>query len=266
MNETNKGSLIIVGTGINAVNQTTISARAHIENADIVFAVIPGATGLHWIETLNRNVVSLSNLYQEDKSRVQTYQDMIDVMANAVREGKRVCAAYYGHPGIFVSPTHRVIKQLCEEGYQARMDPGISAEDCLVADLGIDPGNTGCQALEATQFLFYKHKINPHNLLILWQVCLSGEHTLRSLEANCHRGLAVLTEALLEYYPPEHEVILYEAATNAICPSVIDRMPLCELANSKPTLLTTLVIPGLGLPEIDHQTLAKLGLSAADIG
>jgi len=29
------------------------------------------------------------------------------------------------------------------------MLPGISAEDCLVADLGIDPASSGCQSYEA---------------------------------------------------------------------------------------------------------------------
>jgi hypothetical protein len=33
------------------------------------------------------------------------------------------------------------------------MLPGISAEDCLFADLGIDPGIYGCQSYEATDFL-----------------------------------------------------------------------------------------------------------------
>jgi uncharacterized protein YabN with tetrapyrrole methylase and pyrophosphatase domain len=266
MSKKKKGSLIVVGTGINIVSQTTISAKGHIEHADIVFVALTGATAMQWVRSLNDNVVSLAQLYEEGKSRLRTYNDMVDLMANAVREGKRVCAAYYGHPGVFVSPTHRVIKLLREEGYDARMDPGISAEDCLVADLGIDPGNTGAQAMEATQFLFYKHTIDSSCLLILWQVSLSGDHTLRSLKVErCQPGLVVLMEALLVYYPPDHEVIIYEATTMALCPPRIDRMPLSELPNCKPTLLSTLVVPSRGLPEFDHETLAKLGLTEEQV-
>ena len=266
MAEKKKGSLIIVGTGINVVSQTTISAKSQIEHADIVFFAVAGATGQRWIESLNDNIVSLGTLYEEGKSRVQTYQDMVDMIANEVRAGKRVCAAYYGHPGVFVNPTHKVIKLLQAEGYSAKMDPGISAEDCLVADLGIDPGRTGCQAIESTQFLFYKHQINPHCLLILWQVSLSGDHTLRSLEVDrCQPGLVVLMEALMAYYPADHEVIIYEAATMALVEPRIDRMPLSELPHCKPTLISTLVVPSLGLPEFDHQTLEKLGLTEAQV-
>lgn len=260
-----EGSLVVVGTGINTMYHTTISAKMHIETADIVYAVVSDL-GMSWLRKLNENVVSLTDLYEEQKSRVKTYKEMATAIADSVREGKRVCAVYYGHPGVFVSPTHRVVKQLQEEGYQASMDPGISAEDCMVADLGIDPGNTGCQALEATQFLFYKHQINPHNLLIVWQICLSGDHTLRSLSHEGRRpGLVVLRDALLKHYPSEHEVIVYEASSMTLVPPRIDRMPLRDLPDCKPTLASTLVIPSLGLPEFDHETLAELGLTAEQV-
>jgi uncharacterized protein YabN with tetrapyrrole methylase and pyrophosphatase domain len=261
-----KGSLIVVGTGINIISQTTISAQGHIEYADVVFIAVSGATAIDWIKSLNDNVVSLTDLYEEGKSRVQTYQQMVELIAAEVRAGKRVCAAYYGHPGVFVTPTHKVIKLLTEEGYSAKMDPGVSAEDCLIADLGIDPGNTGCQALEASQFLFYQHSINANCLLILWQVSLSGDHTISSSTiVPCQSGLVVLKEALLEYYPPDHQVIIYEASIMALCPPRIDRLLLSELPNCKPTWMSTLVIPGLGLPEFDHDTLAKLGLTAQQV-
>ena len=63
---------------------------------------------------------------------------------------------FYGHPGIFAWSPHKVIKVARAEGYQAHMEPGISAEDCLYADLGIDPGRCGCQHYEASQLLFYE--------------------------------------------------------------------------------------------------------------
>ena len=266
MTQPKKGSLRIVGTGINVLSQTTISARSHIESADIVYCAASSAMGRKWIESLNDNVVSLAELYAEGKSRVTTYEHMRDTIADAVRAGKNVCAAFYGHPGVFVNPGHRVVKLLRDEGYDATMDPGISAEDCIYADLGIDPGMTGCQAVEATQYLFYKHPINPRFLLILWQVSMSGDHTLKSLERNqCEQGLTVLMESLLEYYPPSHEVILYEAATMPLIQPRIERMPLSELPNCEPTLISTLVVPSLGLPEFDHDTLAKLGITAQDV-
>ena len=266
MTSEQKGSLVVVGTGIKVISQTTISARSYIENADIVFTATSGAVAARWIESLNDNVVSLTCLYEEGKSRVKTYQQMMDAICAAVYEGKRVCAAFYGHPGVFVYPTHKVIERLTEQGYSAIMEPGISAEDCIVADLGIDPGNTGCQALEATQFLFYQHQLDPCCLVILWQVGLSGDHLLNSLQLEkINPALKVLTDALLAYYPPDHEVIIYEAATLAIMSANIERLPLKDLPEARPSLMSTLVIPAYKPLDFDHETLALLGISAEQV-
>lgn len=266
MTETKKGSLIIVGTGIDVAGQMTIKAKSQIENADIVFSVVPGKAAMHWLKSLNDNVVPLSGLYAEGKSRVNTYRQMTETMVNAVREGKDVCAAFYGHPGVFVTPSHRAIAQLKAEGYDAYMEPGISAEDCLIADLGIDPGMTGCQAFETSQFLFYKHHIDPSCMIILWQIGIAGEHSFRtSLPDKCQPGLDVLTSILLKDYPADHEVILYEAASLPILPPRIERMPLSDLPGCKPTSISTLVIPSKGLPDFDHETLAKFGITAEDL-
>ena len=147
-----------------------------------------------------------------------------------------------------------------------RWTPGISAEDCVVSDLGIDPCKTGCLALEATQFMFYSHTLNPHCLVLLWQVAMAGDHTLNfDTSGDNPQGLALLTERLLQYYSPDHEIILYEASTMVMLPPRIERLPLSQLPRSKPTLTTTLVIPSIGLPPFDQQMLDKLGLSEAQI-
>lgn len=266
MDNSKQGSLVIVGTGICVVNQTTLSARSYIENADIVFAVVSGTVAEHWIGSLNDNVVALSGFYSEGKPRLETYQQMIDTIVDAVRAGQRVCAAFYGHPGVFVYPSHQAIQILRQEGYSATMEPGISAEDCLVADIGIDPGNTGCQALETSQFLFYQRPLDPLSLVILWQVGLAGDHAMYWMKPeNSQLGLTVLTEALLEYYPPDHQVILYEAATMMLMPPRIEYMRLDQLADSTPSLISTLVIPAFGKMDYDPVILGKLGITEQQI-
>ena len=49
----------------------------------------------------------------------------------------------------------------CREGFNAQMLAGISAEDCLFADLGLDPGKNGCQSFEATDFLIRRRQFEP---------------------------------------------------------------------------------------------------------
>ncbi len=54
------------------------------------------------------------------------------------------------------------------------MEPGISAEDCLYADLGLDPGTYGCQHYEASNLMFYQRTIDTAAYLILWQPGVAG--------------------------------------------------------------------------------------------
>jgi uncharacterized protein YabN with tetrapyrrole methylase and pyrophosphatase domain len=266
MQTTKKGSLVVVGTGISVAGQMTLVTRSHIENADVVFMGIMNKVGENAVKKLNPNCVSLDDLYQEGKSRALTYRQMADRIVESVVAGNKVCAAFYGHPGVFVNPSHEAIARVKELGLEAEMRPGVSAEDCLVADVGIDPSRFGCQSYEATQFLYRDYRIDPCMTQIIWQIGLAGEATLSVLNANHSQpGLALLTEILQEHYPEDHEVIIYEAATLPLYGPKIQRLPLSALPQTQPTLISTLVIPSLGLPDYRQDRLDRLGLTEQQV-
>ena len=91
-----------------------------------------------------------------------------------LRKGQNVVGVFYGHPGVFVSPLHHSIDIAWREGFTAKMLPGISAEDCLFADLGIDPAIPGCVTYEATDMLIRKKPLVPSSHLIIYQVGCVG--------------------------------------------------------------------------------------------
>ena len=189
-------------------------ARSHIQQADVVFAAISDAIVGVWLEHMHPDVRSLQPYYGDgkSKSRAVTYREWVDVMMAEVRAGKQVCAVFYGHPGIFAWSPHEVIKLARAEGFQAHMEPGISAEDCLYADLGIDPGRFGCQHYEASQLLFYETPINPGACLVLWQVGLVGDRSMKRFSTGPEYR-QVLVDVLSRHYPLDHEVIIYRGAT-----------------------------------------------------
>jgi uncharacterized protein YabN with tetrapyrrole methylase and pyrophosphatase domain len=82
---------------------------------------------------------------------------------------------FYGHPGVFVHSSHAAIKKAREEGYLAGMIPGISAADCLFADIGVDPSTSGCQFLEATDFLLRDRRLDVTGHVVLWQIGCVGD-------------------------------------------------------------------------------------------
>jgi hypothetical protein len=240
--DTARGSLACVGMGMTLGSHLTPLARDHIEQADVVFAALSDHVVELWLQRMNPDVRSLQPYYAEGKSRLKTYKEWVDLIMAEVRAGKRVCAVFYGHPGIFAWSTHKAIEVARAEGFQAYMEPGISAEDCLYADLGIDPGRYGCQHFEAGQLLFYEHRINPAAYLVLWQVSLVGDGSLTRFQTGpAYRQL--LVDRLSRDYPLDHEIIIYHGATLPIEKPRIQRMALRDLPGITLASGETVVLP-----------------------
>ena len=241
-NDTTRGSLACVGMGMTLGSHLTPLARDHIEQADVVFAALSDHIVELWLQRMNKDVRSLQPYYGEGKSRMKTYREWVDVMMAEVRDGKRVCAVFYGHPGIFAWSPHKAIEVARAEGFQAYMEPGISAEDCLYADLGIDPGRFGCQHFEASQLLFYEHRINPAGYVVLWQTALVGDWSLTRFQTGAPYR-QVLVDRLSRDYPLDHEVIIYHGATLPIEQPQVKRVMLRDLPGITLASQETVVLP-----------------------
>lgn len=236
------GSLACVGIGITLGSHISPLARSHIEKADVVFMAVSDGIVELWLKEMHADVRSLQGLYAEGKRRMQTYRDMVATILAEVRAGKRVCAVFYGHPGVFAWAPHRAIKVARDEGFRAHMEPGISSEDCLYADLGIDPGAVGCQHFDTTQFMLFRRNVDAGAWLILWQVGLAGEQSGRRFATGAaHRQ--VLLDVLARDYPADHEVIVYRAATLPMQSPRMERLPLSALAQADLTMSDTLAVP-----------------------
>lgn len=239
------GSLVAVGAGITGVGQTTLEAQACIETADVVLYCVVEPTTELWLRRLNANCESLSSAYKEDKPRADTYDEMTKRLVGAVKSGLKVCAVFYGHPGVLVESTHSAIATLRAEGFDARMLPGVSADACLFADLGINPGEAGLQSYEATDFLLYSRSIDSSCGLLLWQVGVLGDlNGTQGAPCNQER-LTVLAERLKRDYPETHEVLVYYAPTFPASSHSVERLSLSKLATTEIWPLALLFVPPL---------------------
>jgi uncharacterized protein YabN with tetrapyrrole methylase and pyrophosphatase domain len=251
------GSLVCVGVGMTLGAHITPLARSYIEKSDVVFAGMSDGIVELWLAKMHPDVRSLQPFYQEGKSRMETYRQMVDAMLTEVRAGKQVCGTFYGHPGVFAWPTHKAIEIARKEGYRAHMEPGVSAEDCLYADLGIDPGKYGCQHYEASQFMFNRRRIDTSAYLMLWQVGVAGDQSLaRFTTGPAYRQ--VLIDVLARDYDLNHEAIIYRAATLTIEQPRIERIALRDFPVADIDLHVTLVIPPATALQPDTQTRARL--------
>jgi uncharacterized protein YabN with tetrapyrrole methylase and pyrophosphatase domain len=258
-----KGSLWVVGTGIEAIGQVTPAARSCIEEADEVFYAADRFTA-GWIESLNPAARSLTQYYDTEKPRIITYGEMVRAVLDPVRAGRTVCLALYGHPGIVAHPGHEAIRVARREGYEAQMLPGVSAEASLIADLNVDPGKRGWQSYAATDFLLRRPNIELSTPLILWQVSVTGIIDSRTVEEK-PAGLIALTERLASLYGPDHEVILYQAALFAVDERIIRPLRVRDLTTVALPSEVTLFVPPKATAQEDHEMLKRLDLDRNEL-
>jgi len=240
-----RGSLVVVGTGIKLVKQTTLEALECMQRAEKLFYLVTDRATEVWIHRLNPSATTLENCYDEGKPRPKSYREMADLILASVREDLHVCAAYYGHPGVFVTSAHDAIRRARAAGFSARMLPGVSTEACLFADLSVDPAESGCQGFEATDFLASRRRFDPTSGLILWQVGVLGEPSIRKDMWCRPERLQVLTAYLRRHYPARHKVVLYQAAQLPICDAKVKRVELRRLPRETVGPLMTLYVPPL---------------------
>ena len=254
-----EGSLTVVGCGIRAPGQVTQEALVHIGRAERVFSLVADPLAEAWIARINPGTESLAGLYAVDKPRDETYEEMVAIIVAAVALGERVCAVAYGHPGVYAYPLHEAIRRVHAMNMDAVMLPGVSAEDCLYAELGMDPARTGACSFEATDFLIYDRQADITATLILWQIGIIGERSYKR-EAGVWNvdGIHALIERLERSYDSGHEVIVFQSARLITGSSVIVRTPLHTLASAPITPLSTLVIPPAANPVANLALFARL--------
>lgn len=261
-----RGVLAIVGTGIQAGRQLTKEAITRLKSADVIMFCVSEPLTRDWLLELRPDAEDLSRFYTDGKDRRISYEEMVEAMLGPVHQGKTVAAAFYGHPGVFVSPSHEAVKRARREGYRAFMQPGISAEACLYADLGIDPAEHGCLTFEASEWLVFGHKIDPSCVVILWQVDCVGD---ASYQSDGYNGAHVplLVESLLRYYDASHIGYLYHAPVLPIGRPKVWPVMLGMLHETLRRHRTagTLLIPPASEPPVDFEMARRLGIPEEEL-
>jgi hypothetical protein len=255
------GSLTIVGAGIRPGLHTTREASARIRDADKVLYLLAEVAPIRWLEELNPSAESLEHAYSPGRPYAEVYQEVVETILDHVRRSLDVCVVFYGHPGVYDRTSYDAMAQVRAEGFPAMILPGITADDCLYVDLELDPGATGCQSYDATDFLVRHRRPDVTVPLILWQVgVVGGSRTTGEVRRP---GLEVLAERLEELYGPEHEAIVYEATPFPVGRPFIEPCEVRHLADSGVTGLSTLYVPPKGSAPLDPDLMVRLEMAPA---
>jgi len=261
----NNTSLVVVGSGIKFLSHLTEEAKAYITQSDKVLYLLNEPVMKEWIQSVNSNAESLDGIYVASTLRSHSYRAITEYILAEVRKNQHVCVVIYGHPTIFAQPALQAVIQAKQEGFDARVLPGISSEDCLFADLLIDPGLCGCQSFEATDFLIRQREFSVTSHLILWQVGTVGILSHPEETFDNANGIDLLLSYLKQFYSLEHEVVLYEAAQYPFFLPKIERFSLSRLHEIKISRISTLYIPPSRVAGLNQSMLSALGIDICDL-
>lgn len=240
-----RGSLLVVGSGIQWGGHATLATQRAIEIADRVLFAVADPWAARWIRSLNPTAESLP-YPTESSSRQAIYREMTERILDAVRQGRRVCAVFYGSPAVLAQAAHAAVRQAVDEGFPARMLPAISFLECLFTDLGIDPGEAGFQMLDAGVCIRTERPLDARSHLVISQVALINKRgVFREHDDQVTAGLRSLSQCLQRFYPPGHVATFYECATHPLVPPSVSAVPIGDLHLQSVSAISTLYVPPL---------------------
>ena len=94
--------------------------------------------------------------------------------------------------------------------------------------------------------------------MIIWQLGSVGNFTYSNNGRYDVKGFKRVIDRLLEQYPADHEVIVYEASIYPTCDAVIKRVPLSLLSEDMVTGRSTLYVPPKGRKQCDEVIMREL--------
>jgi hypothetical protein len=199
------GQLTVVGTGIHPGHATVEVLQAMKGASKLLY----GSGESEWVKELNPTAESLAAFREPQKDRYASYEEMTECILTHVRRGENVVAAFYGDAAIACMPAVTSIRRARLEGFFARMLPGISSFNCLLADLNIDPGARPLVMACAHDYLRNPRQFSTLHHVLLWQINMANSLTNEETPA----GITALVKLLSKAYGGHHEVILYHATT-----------------------------------------------------
>lgn len=221
--------LVVVGTGLFPAEHLTVEARAWLERADHVVHAHHDPDMIQWLIDLNPHIQALPG-------NISIPGMSIGFIIELLATGKSVCLALPGHPAVYQSTGRSLVAAAREAGYRAWLTPAVTAEDCLFANLGVDPGRNGGQSFTATYLLLYQPVFDPTAALFLWGLDQIGQ-------LSHPAGLSLLQEFLERNYTGQHPLTLYTPPGSVGQAATMQTFSLTTLDQQYPRSDTLLYVP-----------------------
>lgn len=232
--------VVITGTGIKTLSHLTRESEEAIKQAQIVLHLVNEPLLESWITQNAKKSYSLEPEYFSDLNRIKAYKNIKNKILELIEAHHDICIAIYGHPLLLSDAINEVILILKDSDVELHILPSISSFDCLLSDLKINTQG-GCYSIEASELIFLDKFIDKSSHLILWQIGMIGVDGVA--EPKTKSNIGKLQEKLLQFYPKQKTMYLYEASIYPHFNPEIIETTIDELHTKSLSGLTTGYIP-----------------------
>lgn len=187
---------------------------------------------------------SFDYVYRRAQRVESVYEHIAERLVRLARRRRGVVYAVPGDPSVAERSVRLAVSAARAAGVQVRVLPGVSFVEPTLALLGADALDNGLQVLDAADVVAsyfgegdqrdpFSDRTRPF------------DPTRPTLLAQVDNGRLVgsLKLALLDWFPPEHEVALVGAAATSV--EQVRWLPLHQLDRARADHLTTLFVPAL---------------------
>lgn len=232
--------LVICGAGIKSISHHTKEFDLSVRSADIVIYLVNEPLLELWINKNSKRVFCLNDIYFSYPKRDESYKAIAETVISSFNEYNNICLVFYGHPVLLADSVNRIIEEAKLSNIKVQVLPGISAFDCLLADLEIKLDG-GCFLAEASFLIKNQINLDISNHVILWQV---GVIDVDSPITNDNRGnIWKLKNELLKFYDAESQVYLYEASIYPHLKPLIIKTSIELISEYELSSITSMYIP-----------------------
>ncbi|MEO0624847.1 MAG: SAM-dependent methyltransferase [Pseudomonadota bacterium] len=213
----------ILGLGIRNIDHVTRETEHLVASMNEVLFVDTGIATEPWLRSLCPRVTPLfGESYVTGGHRLSAYHHMAARVVDAALARAPVAFAMQGHPLVGVTAPGLIRRLADALGLSVETHPGISALDCLFAELGLDPMRGGLQLFEATDLLLRRRPVDATVPLLVCQIG-SVESCLYSQRISRPERFERLRAHLLRVYPETHAVEALYVSPHPLVPT--ERIP-----------------------------------------
>lgn len=236
-------NLIVVGLGIKFFAHLTKEAETVLRKSDKVLYLTNDDHYESFIHDINPASESLESIYFSCASRAHAYQAIQTKILSELQIGKTLCFAIYGHPTFFVQTVPDLYEHTKRLGLSMKVLPAVSAMDCMLADLCINPGDRDMQIFDATNILVYKKQLDWSSHIFIYQLGAVGESSHLREPHMLARRTKFFCDYLAKQVKGDPKVVIYEASQLPKRSSVVTRSTLKTLYLHPISPIATIYIP-----------------------